>query len=140
MCSLIEVLVREMTKDAGPSHVLLWRSAVERAGSLGLEDSALRTLVEAAGSPRALSSVAELVGRADKGVEALARAADDAAGGLGAVVRGLAVLLGYLREQGRVTQLGVALGYLACCEEAPGMGGGLADSVRGHLYDHGFDG
>ena len=140
MCSLLEALVREMTAGAGPSHVLLWRRAVERAGSLGLDESALRTMVEAAASPRALSTVADLVGRAEDGVEALERAADDAAGGLGAVIRGLVVLLAHLEAQGRVTQLELALGYLACCEEAPGMGGGLADSVKSHLDDHGFDG
>ena len=143
MDPLIEALLGEMPSESGPGQTLIWRTALGRMISLGFELPQIRLLLEAVDGPRQLSGLAGLVGRSAGGAQMLLDAGERSEAGLVPLVRGLLVLLAYLDAEGRSTQLELALGYLACCDEAPGLGGpggSLADRVRAHLEDHGFDG
>ena len=143
MGSLIEVMVREMEGRAGPGQVLLWRTALERMVSLKFDDEAIRLLASLVSGPRQLSALAALVARDEDGAARLLAAGEESDEGLASFIRGLLVLLDHLEASGRTTELAIAFGYLACCEEAPGVGGpqgSLSDRVRAHLEEHGFDG
>ena len=139
----MEALLHELVGLSGPGQALLWRNALERMVSLGFDVTTIRTLALAVPGPRQLSSVAGLIGRDTDGAARLLEASENSSVELSSVVRALLVLIDYLEAHGRTTTLSMALGYLACCEEAPGVGeqvGALADRVREHLEDHGFDG
>jgi len=143
MEALVDTLVREKAERLGPSQRLAWSQAVTRAATAGLEESLLRELVRACASARDLSRVADLLGRVSEGGAVLAQAAEDAEGGMAAVAPALIVLLNYLEERGRTTELSVALGYLGCCDEGAGRDGiraTLPEAVQSHLSDYGFDG
>ena len=143
MGSVIEVVLQEVVARVGPGQTLIWRAALERMVSLGFDTETIRLLASLAHGPRQLSALAGLVGRDDEGAARLVAAGDASDEGLASFVRGLLVLLEHLEADGRTTELAMALGYLACCEESPGVGGhqgSLSDRVRAHIEDHGFDG